>query len=80
MVSDVLDRRSKRIAKAQAIIDQQKEDSDEELLNIDVRSPAWLGKGSSNEPDEEFSSIRDRYTQPRKDLKLDTLEDLLNYK
>ena len=73
-----LDRRTQKLEKAKA--DLKEYDSDEELL-VDVRSPAWLSKGSSIHPGTGSSQYSDRFNQTQKsELKLDTLEDLLNYK
>ena len=75
-MTDVLDRRSQKIEKAK--LASKEFDSDEELF-VDVRSPAWLSKGSSRTPSEGSSKYSDRF-KPTAELKLDTLEDLLNYK
>jgi len=75
LVTDVLDRRTKKIEKAQ--MDLKEYDSEEELF-VDVKSPAWLSQGLSKNPGRGSSKYEDRFA-PKIDLKLDTLEDLLNY-
>ena len=48
--------------------------SDEEDLLVDVRSEKWLSQGSTKEmPAGKY------FTQQKSEIKLDTLEDLLNY-
>jgi len=73
LVGDILERRQARLARAQEIIDAANE-SDEEDLLVDVRSEKWLSQGSTKEmPAGKY------FTQQKSEIKLDTLEDLLNY-
>ena len=77
MVTDVLDRRTKKLEMAKAAVEEY--DSDEDLF-VDVRSPAWLSQGSSRHPGTGSSKYEDKFKPKHENLKLDTLEDLLNYR
>ena len=59
--------------KQKEIIDANNQ-SDEEDLLVDVRSEKWLSQGSTKEmPAGKY------FTQQKSEIKLDTLDDLLNY-
>ncbi|CAG5097776.1 Oidioi.mRNA.OKI2018_I69.XSR.g15227.t1.cds [Oikopleura dioica] len=72
LVTSVLDRRTEKIRRARAVRKEGEEEI-EDLLNVNVRSPKWLAQASSP------SGLYEDQFKKRLPLKLDTLEDLLNY-
>lgn len=73
LVTSVLDRRTDKIRRARAVRKEGDDDEIEDLLNVNVRSPKWLAQASSS------SGLYEDQFKKRLPVKLDTLEDLLNY-